>query len=139
MSVTIDRSIIGKEFDRTAYTTVTDEQILEYAEISGEPLPAGDDGPLRAPPTFVARLHGRNFMPAELLRNLGPSGFDAGKDIEFGVPIRSGDTLNSVSTVHDIYEKTGRSGTMVFVVLRTRISNQRGEAVAAVDQKMMFK
>jgi hypothetical protein len=41
--------------------------------------------------------------------------------------------------VHDIYEKTGRSGTMVFIVFRTTVSNQRGETVSVVDQRMMFR
>jgi hypothetical protein len=41
--------------------------------------------------------------------------------------------------VHDVYEKTGRSGTMVFIVFRTAVTNQRGEMVAVVDQKMMFR
>jgi hypothetical protein len=41
--------------------------------------------------------------------------------------------------VHDIYEKTGRSGTMHFIVLRASITNQRGETVATIDQKMMFR
>jgi hypothetical protein len=41
--------------------------------------------------------------------------------------------------VHDVYEKTGRSGTMVFIVFRTTLTNQRGEMVAVVDQKMMSR
>jgi 3-methylfumaryl-CoA hydratase len=65
--------------------------------------------------------------------------FDAGKDIDFGVPIRVGDVLTAVSTVHDLYEKTGRSGSMAFVVLRTVVTNQRDERVVTIDQKMMFK
>jgi hypothetical protein len=41
--------------------------------------------------------------------------------------------------VHDIYEKTGRSGTMNFIVFRTTVTNQRNEMVAIIDQKMMFR
>jgi len=41
--------------------------------------------------------------------------------------------------VHDIYEKTGRTGSMNFIVLRTVVTNQRGESVATIDQKMMFR
>ena len=78
-------------------------------------------------------------MPREMPRNLGRNGFDAGKDIEIGAPIRPGDVLTASSTVHDIYEKTGRSGTMVFIVFRTTVTNQDGAMVAVVDQKMMFR
>ena len=53
--------------------------------------------------------------------------------------MRVGDVLTAVSTVHDIYEKTGRSGSMYFIVLRTVVTNQRHEQVAIIDQKMMFR
>ena len=99
----------------------------------------GPHGGLIAPPTFAVSLRGKHFMPREMPRNLGRNGFDAGKDIEIGAPIRPGDVLTASSTVHDIYEKTGRSGTMVFIVFRTTVTNQRGETVAVVDQKMMFR
>lgn len=38
-----------------------------------------------------------------------------------------------------IYEKTGHSGIMSFVGLRTVVTNQRGEQVALIDQRMMFR
>src|SRR5262249_58189054 len=107
------------------------------AAASGEGRPTGD-AELVAPPTFVVRLRGRHFMPASLAQ-FGRAGFDAGKDIELGAPIRVGDVLTASSTVHDIYEKTGRSGTMAFIVLRTTVTNQRNERVAIIDQKMMFR
>ena len=137
MALNFDRSIIGSEFDRTVLPPVTREEILEYSAACGEPC-GGDGANLVAPPTFVVRVRGKHFMPPNM-PFMGPSGFDAGKDIEFGVPIRIGDVLTAASTVHDIYEKTGRSGTMAFVVLRTTVTNQRNERVAIIDQKMMFR
>ena len=77
-------------------------------------------------------------MPSNLPKDLR-IGLDAGKDIEFGVPVRVGDVLTASSTVHDIFEKTGRTGTMKFLVLRTVITNQREQQVAVMDQKMMFR
>ncbi len=136
MSAAFDRSIIGREFDHTVLEPVTAEDILEYIAVTGEAEPApGTD--LVAPPTFVVRMRGQHFMPRDLTQL--HRGFDAGKDIEFGVPIRPGDVLTSVATVHDIYEKTGRSGTMSFIVLRTVVTNQRGEQVAVIDQRMMVR
>jgi hypothetical protein len=135
MALDFDRSIIGSEFDRTVFAPVTKEAIVEYARTSGEPAP--DD--VTAPPTFVLRLRGHRWMPENLPKNLGRAGFDAGKDIEFGAPVRVGDVLTAVSMVHDIYEKTGRTGSMAFVVLRTLVTNQRDESVAVIDQKMMFR
>src|SRR5882762_9594103 len=111
MALEFDRSVIGSEFDRTTLDPVTLDEIEHYIAASGEPSAVAGV----APPTFVVRLRGRHFMPKNM-PNLGRAGFDAGKDIEFGVPIRVGDILTSVSTVHDIYEKTGRTGGMAFLV-----------------------
>lgn len=139
MALEFDRAILGSEFDRTTFPPISWEEILEYIAATGEgSLPADAQAEVTAPPTFVVRMRSSRFMPANM-PTLGRSGFDAGKDIEFGAPIHVGDTLTAVSTVHDIYEKTGRSGSMAFVVLRTVVTNQRQEAVAVIDQKVMFR
>lgn len=139
MTTPVDRSIVGTEFDHTVFDPVRAEEVLEYIAASGEiPLPADDAAEIVVPPTFVVRLRGRRFMPSNLPRDLR-IGFDAGKDIEFGVPVHVGDVLTASSTVHDIYEKTGRSGTMKFLILRTVVTNQHAQQVAVIDQKMMFR
>jgi hydroxyacyl-ACP dehydratase HTD2-like protein with hotdog domain len=135
----IDHSIIGEEFDHTVFDPVRREDILEYIAATSETeLPANEAADLLAPPTFVVRLRGLRFMPSNLPKDLRVW-LDAGKDIEFGAPVRVGDVLTASSTVHDIFEKTGRSGSMKFLVLRTVITNQREQQVAVVDQKMMFR
>ena len=137
MSLQIDRALLGQEFDRAVIGPVTAEEILEYIAATEECEASAVAADLVAPPTFVVRARVNLYK----LPTLGEiqMGFDAGKDIEFGVPIRPGDVLASVGTVHDIYEKTGRSGTMSFIVLRTVVTNQRGELVAVVDQQMMYR
>ncbi|MCK6553839.1 MaoC family dehydratase N-terminal domain-containing protein [Candidatus Binatia bacterium] len=137
MVSSIDRSIVGSEFDRWVFAPVTEAEVRAYAEASGEPVREDGDA-LVAPVTFVLRLRGKRFMPANMPQ-LGTMGFDAGKDMELGVPVRVGDVLTVVGSVHDIYEKTGRSGTMAFVVLRTEVANQSGEHVATIDQRLMFR
>jgi len=139
MKMEVDPALIGQEYDHTTFAPVTEAEIREYVEASNE-IPASevDVEDLIAPPTFVVRLRGRRFMPGGMPR-MGRTGFDAGKDIEFGVPVRPGDVLTASSTVHDVYEKTGRSGSMAFIVLRTVVTNQRDQLVATIDQKMMFR
>ena len=117
---------------------VTEEEIREYASLTGEPVAVNNEGTMIAPPSFVLRMRGKRFMPRNL-PDLGRSGFDAGKDVEFGVAVHPGDVLTTVSTVHDLYEKTGRSGSMTFLVLRSMITNQNGQQVAVIDQRMMFR
>jgi acyl dehydratase len=141
MSVHIERDIVGQEFDRTTFPPVTVEQIVAYANSTGETDPRWTQPrpDMIAPPTFTLSLRGKHFMPKNMPANLGRNGFDAGKDIEMGAAIRPGDVLTAVATVHDVYEKTGRTGSMTFVVFRTAVTNQRGETVATIDQKMMFR
>ena len=65
--------------------------------------------------------------------------FDGGKTVEWKAPIRPGDRLVGSSSIHDIFQKTGRSGGMVFVVHRIRFTNQDDVLVAIVDSKLIEK
>jgi len=142
MALTFDRSILGREFDRTESDPVTAEQLVAFSRALGEATPCyiepGES--LIGHPTYCIRFRGNRFFPDTLPAGLQTRmSFDAGKDIEIGVAVRPGDVLTAVSTVHDIYEKTGRTGAMTFVVFRTAVTNERDETVAVIDQKMMFR
>jgi 3-methylfumaryl-CoA hydratase len=54
----------------------------------------------------------------------------AGSRFEFHLPLRVGDQVTRVTRVADIKEKTGRSGPLVFVLVRHEISNGGGLAIA---------
>jgi acyl dehydratase len=146
MNLEFDRAVIGSEVDQWVTPQVTAAEIVEYATTCGETNPLfldeqaasrGVHGALIAPPTFVAKL--RLEQLRERLPFLKRPGFDAGKDIEFGEPIRCGDVLNGTTVLQDLYEKTGRSGVMYFVTLRTTVTNQHDRWVATIDQRMMFR
>jgi hydroxyacyl-ACP dehydratase HTD2-like protein with hotdog domain len=142
MPLEFDRSIIGREFDRTETEPVSAESLIAFARSLGVTEPRYvEDGPdLVGHPTYCVRYRGRKFLPDDLPAGLNPRmSLDAGKDIEFGRPIRPGDVVSVVSSVHDIYEKTGRTGTMIFLVVRFTITDQRGEHLATIDNRMMFK
>ncbi len=147
MAVKYDPAIIGKVFDVTDPQPVTAEEVQRYCEALGETNPlytdeqAAKQGPygrLCAPPSFAVTFrNGRHFW--EHVPRFGPRGFDAGKDIEFVREIFPGDKITLASHVKEIYEKTGRSGTMVFVVLRSTLTNQAGETVAHIDHRFMHR
>lgn len=145
MALDFDRSILGKVFDETVFPPVTKEEIVEFATALGETHPLyideaaaaqGPYGGLIAPPTFVAKLRAKKLTP-EYMPKLGKVGFDGGRDLELYAPVRPGDVLTMVSTIHEIYEKTGRTGSMYFTVIRNEVTNQKGEKVAVVDHRMM--
>jgi acyl dehydratase len=145
MALEFDKSIIGKVFDETEFPPVTKEEILEFAAALGETNPLytneaeAGKGPhkgLVAPPTFVTKLRAKKFTP-ENLPKFGKVGFDGGRDLEVLAPVRPGDTLTMLSTIHEIYEKTGRTGSMYFIVIRNEVKNQKGEKVALIDHRIM--
>lgn len=145
MALDFDRSMLGQVFDETVFSPVTKEEILDFAAALGETNPLytdetaaanGPHGGLIAPPTFVAKLRAQKFTP-ENLPKFGKVGFDGGRDLELYAPVRPGDVLTMRSVIHDIYEKTGRSGSMYFTVIRNQVTNQRGEKVAVIDHRIM--
>ena len=142
MPLDIDPSILGREFDRAEHDPVTAEGLISFALALGETYPcyiqAGPE--LIAHPTYCVRFKGNKFFPDTLPENLRfRMSFDAGKDIALGAPIRPGDVITIVSTLHEVYEKTGRTGSMIFVVVRFTMTNQRSEQVAVVDNRFMYK
>ena len=142
MALDFDRGILGREFDRAEMAPVTAEELIAFAHALGETAPVYTQpgAQLIGHPTFCVSYKGNKFFPDNLPPQLlGRMSFDAGKDIEFGVPIRPGDTIRVSSSVHDIYEKTGRSGSMVFVVVRITLTNQRDELVANVDNRFTYR
>jgi hydroxyacyl-ACP dehydratase HTD2-like protein with hotdog domain len=142
MPFTVDPAILGQEFDRAAHRAVTAEELISFASALGETHPCYvEPGPdLIAHPTYCVRFKGQKFFPDTLPESLRfRMSFDAGKDIALGTPIRPGDVITVVSTLHEVYEKTGRTGSMVFVVVRFTMENQHGDTVAVVDNRFMYK
>jgi 3-methylfumaryl-CoA hydratase len=66
---------------------------------------------------------GRFLPPVALPRRMW-----AGSQFEFHAPIRVGDTITRTSTIHDVTEKTGRTGPLVFVKVRHEIRRAGEEA-----------
>jgi hypothetical protein len=135
----LDPALIGSEFDASTSAPVTAEEIREYAASLGETHASYFGPDPVAPPTFCVRFRGNRFSHPGIPRQAFRRGFDAGKDIQFGAPIRAGDVIHTSNVLHDVYEKTGRTGSMVFIVSRQTMTNQRGEMVAKIDNRFMLR
>ncbi len=140
-----DREIIGRIFRGRPPIRVTAERIAIFCEAVGEDNPlytnpavaaAGPFGGIIAPPAFVAGFRYADDV-FDQIPVFSRGGLMGGIDIELGAPIRPGDSISVASEVKDIYEKTGRTGTMIFAVVRSTLTNQNGEVVARVDHRMM--
>ncbi|MBC7605132.1 MAG: MaoC family dehydratase N-terminal domain-containing protein [Ramlibacter sp.] len=85
------------------------------------------------------------FLPRALQRDLGEDGHPrlggflppvplprrmwAGGRLQWHAPLRVGDAAKRVSTIQSVMHKSGRSGDLVFVVVRHEISNAAGLAI----------
>lgn len=134
----VRRQWVGVPFERGEHP-ILEHDLVVWARACGETDqrfvdPAHPD--FQAHPTYTSRFSARPFLPDDFPQ-LGDGGIDGGKRVEVAAPVRPGDTLSSTTAIAEIYEKTGRSGTMVFVVHRMTFTNQRGEPVATVDSRMI--
>lgn len=129
---------VGLEFD-TAEFEVTADDIVGFARAVGESearFTDPEDPDFQAPPTYTGRFVSRRVLPENFPRWSG-RGFDAGKSVTCHAPVRPGDRLVAHSKIADIYEKTGRSGSMVFIVHRMEFTNQHGALLSVVDWRMV--
>ncbi|HEY7037280.1 MAG TPA: MaoC family dehydratase N-terminal domain-containing protein [Methylomirabilota bacterium] len=143
MPIQINTSVKGKEY---APFTVTVERgkIKEFARAIGDLSPfylddavgrASEWGDIIAPPTFAITFRDENADTSVMLRDLG---VDIGRilhgeqEFEHYRPIRPGETYLCRTRVSDIYEKTGRSGAMAFVVREMAVTDGENEIVCLV-------
>ncbi|MEX2236555.1 MAG: MaoC family dehydratase N-terminal domain-containing protein [Dehalococcoidia bacterium] len=133
-----DRSWFDKDLDAGTFR-ITRDMILDYAKaIEDEQVIAAAESsePLVASPLFCSILTGRDRLP-DLGLKWGRRQFHAGQGYSSFAPVKEGDTLLAKSRLLDVYEKTGRSGRMVFTVFELTYRNQEGEKVAAIRQSMV--
>jgi acyl dehydratase len=141
MELDYDRSLHDKEHLAGPFET-TRESIVGFARSIGEDNPifldeaaarAAGFGGIIAPPTYCTIFVTRVALP-DIRLQFGTVGMHAGQRVQPRAPIVAGDQLTASSHLKDVYAKTGRSGTMVFVVWETTFTNQDGQVVADVQE-----
>ncbi|MER6581526.1 MaoC family dehydratase N-terminal domain-containing protein [Nonomuraea sp. NPDC001023] len=63
----------------------------------------------------------------------------AGGEVVFHEPLRVGETVRRQSTVESVTEKSGRSGRLVVVVVRTRLTGQDGDPRLEERQDLIYR
>jgi len=134
----IKAKFAGNVFDEIELDVET-ESLVNFATACGETQakfinPA--DADFQAVPNYLTRIHGTRAMPEDFPIEMHRC-FDAGKSIEFHAAVRPGDKIQGRSEIADIYEKSGRSGTMLFIVHRMNFYNQGGDHLATVDWRLV--
>ena len=93
--------------------------------------------------------HWLYFLPLHCMSDVGPDGHTrrggflppvplprrmwAASQLEFIEPLRVGDSMTRTSTIADVTEKSGRSGSLVFVKVRHDIHRSNGDRVALTE------
>lgn len=143
MPIQINRGLIGKEYPPYAIT-VERGKIKEFAKAIGDDNPlylddrvgaASPWGDVIAPPTFAITLRDEAADTTAFLQELGTDIsrlLHGEQEFEIFRPLQPGQTYLCRPRVIDIYEKTGRSGPMAFVVRETTITDGTNEIVATM-------
>lgn len=101
-----------------------------------------------APPTFyggatslrnVKAGDARTVSSINIPMPLGWVGMNAGDDFHLLAPIRPGDTLTSHEKLIDAYEREGRSGHLIFVVVEKTLTNQHGQVTLVRRVTSVFR
>ena len=141
MELDYDRSLYGKEHQAGPFE-VTESQIQAFSRGIAETNPIYTDAAaakaqgfrtIVAPPTFCTIMVHRVSLP-DINLKFGGTRMHAGQRVQSRAPIQAGDKLTASSHLKDVYPKTGRSGTMVFIVWETTFRNQDGTVVADVQE-----
>ena len=141
MELEYDRSLYGKEHEAGPFE-VTKEIIQAFSQSIGETGSVFNDESaaqtagyrsIVAPPTLCT-LYVRRVELPDINLNFGRTRFHAGQRVQAKASICAGGFLTAPSHLKEVYPKTGRSGTMVFIVWETTFRNQDGEIVADVQE-----
>ena len=133
------KEMIGRVLS-TGSATVSAEHVGAFAHALGDPSPEyGTSAPPTYPIAFMTQAMsggmdtflelGLNFMTL----------IHGEQEFEYVRPIRAGETLTLTGRVADIYEKTGSSGTLDFVVLETEMQDAAGKPVCYSRNTLISK
>lgn len=136
----LNEKFLNLEFDSKDFVIDVDK-VTTAAKAAGETLPRftdPGDPDFQAVPSFLASMASGRSLPIDFPK-LGGIGMDGGKAIEVFKPVPVGEPLTGRTHLHEIYDKTGRSGRMVFIVSRMEIYNQDNEHLATTDSRMVIR
>jgi len=100
--------------------------LKRFAEAIGDPNPRWLE---EVPPTFLVALAPTSYHLPEA-EEYGKGWLNGGSRFEYLESVRVGDRITATRKVADVYEKSGGSGTLLFIIFETDYVNQHGRTVA---------
>ena len=142
MALQVNKSVVGKEYPPFV-VTVERGKIKEFARAIGDLNPfyvddavgqASEWGDIIAPPTFATTFRDEGASET-FFRDLGidiSRVLHGEQEFEMTRPIQPGHTYLCRSRIVDIYEKSGKTGPMAFVLRETSITDRGNEIVGTM-------
>jgi acyl dehydratase len=149
MAAAIRTDLVGKEYPPYP-VTVERGRIKDFARAIGDLNPfylddavgrASEWGDVIAPPTFSVSFRDEQ-AGAAMLRDLGTDVsrlLHGEQEFELLGQLRPGETYLCRTKIVDIYEKSGRSGPMAFVVRETAVTDRRNEIVVKLRHTTVIR
>ena len=134
------QEFIDVDFDETT-VCLEPEQMVTMSLACGEQLPRFTDcmdPDFQAGPAVLGGIMPKRMLPVSFPR-LGGIPMDGGKSITMYAPVRAGQKLSARTHLHDIYDKKGRSGRMVFIVVRTDLYDGDESLLATLDSRIVIR
>ena len=152
------QSLLEKEATFTSPDEVGKASIRRFAVAVGDVNPLYLDeeyakkskyGGIIAPPTFVCETG--QYYSDELLEDGKPKDMQelapciktlairGGNEYEFFRPLRPEDVITARSKVIDIYEKTAKTGKLLFIIRQWTYANHKNEVIATNKETMIYR
>ena len=107
--------------------TIEAGSLRRFAEAIGDSNPRWR---VEGPPTFLVALVPEFENQLVEAEEYGKGWLNGGNGFEYFEPARVGDRIAVTGKVVDVYEKTGSSGHLLFIIFETEYVNQHGRLVA---------
>ena len=131
---------LNLEFARRDFVVDAEKSAI-VARVSGETRPEYIDTAhpeFEVFPAYIASLSSGRHLPINF-PSLGGIPVDGGKAVTSIKPVPAGVSLDGRTHLHDIYDKSGRSGRMIFLVSRMEIYDAAENLLALADSRMVIR
>ena len=136
----LKKDFLNEEFDSKEFQLDADK-VVTAALASGETrssfVDTGDPD-FQATPAFLCSMASGRHLPIDFPK-IGGLPMDGGKAVTCHAPVPCGETLIGKTHLHEIYDKKGRSGRMIFVVARMELYNSDETHLATMDSRMVIR
>tara|TARA_B100000941_G_C28230845_1_gene411521 strand:+ start:130 stop:573 length:444 start_codon:yes stop_codon:yes gene_type:complete len=136
----LKKDFLDEEFDSKEFR-LDAEKVVIAAVASGETRSCfvdASDPNFQATPAFLCSMASGRHLPIDF-PSIGGLPMDGGKAVTCHAPVPCGETITGKTRLHEIYDKKGRSGRMIFVVARMELFNSDETHLATMDSRLVIR